>query len=414
MLRGVEDLKEKNKAVILTGIISVLMLFAFLFVWTAVKFAKAPDNTKSVNVSIIGEYSVDGENWSSMQSNDNIEKNYETVTFRGRLSHNVPDNQYLIISMCDVWCDLKVNGETVATNHYDLNYATDTPGNSIAYVSSDDIPYNAEIELTLSNPYTVFGGFNPIKDTLNNLTVGDRDAMYRDLIKNNTADILISLAIFFLGLFGFTLAGLLWKNVMYRNLALSLMAITGGVYVLTNSIYSYLPLWISNPVLCTVLEELSTYFLPIAGFLYIRVNVENNNSKKYVSVILISTILLTTTAVFLQLFGVMDILKSEVFIFPFIILGIIGSAVCLIYEAFKLKSKNSKAVLISLSPLAATGMIDFINFLVGFGTDRIFMKLGLLLTVFIQIYLLFLETREHHKELLRYQKMQNEMLQMRV
>lgn len=42
------------------------------------------------------------------------------------------------------------------------------------------------------------------------------------------------------------------------------------------------------------------------------------------------------------------------------------------------------------------------------------MRLGLLLTVVMQLYLLFRETRQHQRELLRYQEMQNEMLQMRV
>lgn len=408
-------MKKNTKAFILTGTIGILLLFAFLFVWTAVNYQTASVNTQSSKVAIVGEYSTDGENWNNMQSSYNfVNDNYETVIFKGKLSQNIPKNQYLIISICDVWVELKANGEIVATNYYDSGVSTITPGNSISYISSDDIPDNAEIELTVSNPYTVFAGFNPIQDTLDNLKVGNKDTLYNDLLKNNTPAILISLAICFLGLFAFTLAGLLWKNVMIRNIALALMAITGGVYVLTDSIYTYLPLWIGNPVLCMVFDEFATYLLPIAAFLYVRVNVKDKSCKGYMTILIIVSILLTMTAVFLQLFGVMDILKSQIFVFPFILLGSVGSIICLIYEAFMLKNKISRDVLISLCPLVTAGLIDFTNSLTGFAPDRMFIRLGLLVTVIIQLYLLFRETREHHKELLRYQEMQNEMLQMRV
>lgn len=211
-------MKKNTKAFILTGTIGILLLFAFLFVWTSVNYQTASVNTESSKVAIVGEYSTDGENWNNMQSSYNfVNDNYETVIFKGKLSQNIPKNQYLIISMCDVWVELKANGEIVATNYYDSGVSTITPGNSIFYISSDDIPDNAEIELTVSNPYTVFAGFNPIQDTLDNLTVGNKDTLYNELLKNNTPAILISLAICFLGLFAFTLAGLLWKNVRLRR-----------------------------------------------------------------------------------------------------------------------------------------------------------------------------------------------------
>ena len=366
-------MKKNTKAFILTGTIGVLLLFAFLFVWTAVNYQTVSIDTESKKVSIIGEYSTDGESWNKIQSsNDFINDNYETVTFRGKLSQDIPKNQHLIISMCDVWVELKANGKVVATNHYDTGASTITPGNSISYISADDIPNNAEIELSISNPYTVFAGFDPIGYTLDNLTVGNKDTLYSDLLKNNTSAVLISLAIVFLGLFAFTLAGFLWKDVMLRNIALALMAITGGIYVLTDSIYTYLPLWIGNPVLCMVFDEFVTYLLPIAAFLYVRVNVQDNRCKAYMTILIIVSILLTMAAVFLQLFGVIDILKSQIFVFPFILLGSVGSIICLFYEAFKLKNKNSRAVLISLCPLVAAGLIDFINSLTGLYSENHF------------------------------------------
>ena len=407
--------KKSAKPYILIGIVDVLLLFAVLFVWTALNFNGSQNNDGTQSVSIAGEYSADGENRVQMQSSDDFEnKNYEKVVFRGRLSQNVPKNQWLIISMCDAWTELKVNGKTVASNLDGPGASTDTPGNSIAYISSDDIPDNAVLELTVTNPYAVFRSLSPIENTLKGLCIGHKDALYVDLLKNNTSAIIVSLAICFLGLFAFTLAGMLWKNVRYRNLALSFLAISGGLYVLTDSIYKFLPLWIDNPVLCMLFDEFASYLLPIAAFIYIRVNVENKRSKTYLSILTLVTIVLSMLAAFLQLFGVMDILKSQMLVFPIIILGIIGCIVCLIYEAFRLKSKSSGSVLLSLCPLIIASLIDALNSLTGFAPERVFMRLGLLLTVVMQLYLLFRETRQHQRELLRYQEMQNEMLQMRV
>ena len=407
--------KVTAKPFIIAGIICVIILFAVLFAWTAVSFNIPSNNNECERVSIIGEYSPDGENWTPMQSYDDFKnQNYEKVIFRGKLSQNVPGNQWLIISMCDVWVQFKVNGKTVASNTELSEIKTNTPGNSITYISSEEIPDNAEVELTITNPYNLFRGFAPVEDTINRLFIGSKDALHNDLLKNNTPAILVSLAICFLGLFAFTLAGLLWKNLRARNIALALLAIAGGIYVLTDSIYVYFPLWIDNPILCMVIDEFPAYLLPIAVFLYLRVNVQNNRVKCYMSLILMATVIMTIGAVFLQLFGIADILICQNVVLPFALFGVIGSIICLIYEAFRIKNKNSRDVLISLCPLIAASLIDSINSLTGFAPDRVFIRLGLLLTVMIQLYLLFRETRQHQKELLRYQEMQNEMLQMRV
>ncbi|MGN1467956.1 MAG: sensor histidine kinase [Ruminococcus sp.] len=407
--------RVKAKHFIFIGTIIVCILFAFLFGWIALNYSNTSSASESKHIFIVGEYSADGGSSVPMKSYEDFKyDNYKKVVFSGRLSQSVPENQWLIISMCDAWAELDVNGKTVATNMQNYGKGTDTPGNSIAYVASDDIPENAEIRLTVINPYTEFRSLSPVEDTLKSLCIGYKDALFNDMIRNNMPAVILSLAICFLGLFAFTLAGMLWKNVMYRNLALSFLAVSGGVFALTDSIYQYLPLWINNPVLCMAVDEFISYILPIAAFIYIRANAENSRCKTYLSGITLITVMLTVIAVLLQLFGVQDILKSETLVFPFIILGVIGCIVCLVYEAFYLKNKNSRAVLISLCPLIAASLTDTINSLAGFLPGRFFMRIGLLLTVLIQLYLLFLETRHHQKELLRYQEMQNEMLQMRV
>lgn len=407
--------KINAKPFILIGLIDVFVIFSFLFIWTSITCHSSSENPESSHISIIGEYSTDGQSWNNMPSSDSFDDSgYEKAVFRGKFSQNIPDNCQLIIPVCNVWAELKVNGKTVATNLDNDGIKTDTPGTSILYIPSSEIPENANIELTLRNPYSLFRDLTSIKDTLNKLTVGDKGTMYNDLLKNHTVDIIISLAICFLGLFAFSLAGMMWQNVRYKNLALSFLAVAGGLYVLSDSIYLYMPLWIDNPVMCMIFDEFNSYLLPIAAFLYVRVNVEDKRSKTYLSVISSVMIIFTVVSVFLQLFGITDILKTQIVVFPFIILGVIGCIVCLVYEAFKLKLKSSKKVLISLCPMIAASLIDAVNVFTGFAPERIFIRIGLLLTVIIQMYMLFRETKQHQKELLQYQEMQNELLKMRV
>ncbi|MDD6489885.1 MAG: hypothetical protein PUG48_08755, partial [Clostridia bacterium] len=399
--------KINAKPFILIGLIDVFVIFAFLFIWTSITHQSSSQNTESSHIAIIGEYSTDGQNWNDMPSSDKFDDNgYENAVFKGKFSQNIPENRQLIMPVCNVWAELKVNGKTVATNFDNDGKRTDTPGTSIMYIQSSEIPENADIELTLRNPYSLFKDLTSIKDTLNKLTFGDKGTMYNDLLKNHTLDIIISLAICFLGLFAFALVGMMWQNVRYKNLALSFLAVACGLYMLSDSIYLYVPLWIDNPVMCMIFDEFNSYLLPIAAFLYVRVNVEDKRSKTYLSVMSSLMIIFTIVSVFLQLFGITDILKTQIVVFPFIILGVIGCIVCLVYEAFKLKLKNSRTVLISICPTIVASLIDAVNVFTGFAPERIFIRIGLLLTVIIQIYLLFRETKQHQKELLQYQEMQ--------
>ena len=72
-------MNKNTKAFILIGTIGVLLLFAFLFAWTAVNYQTVSGDTESEKVSIIGEYSTDGKTRNKMQSsNEFVNDNYET------------------------------------------------------------------------------------------------------------------------------------------------------------------------------------------------------------------------------------------------------------------------------------------------------------------------------------------------
>src|SRR5574344_1779632 len=151
--------------------------------------------------------------------------------------------------MNDAWVEMKADGKVVASNlNLKSTSATNTPGYSIAFVSSKDISENSQIELTVTNPYSKYNA-NFSQNILDNMLIGTQNAPYADAFENHFLEILAALIISFLGLFTFTLAGALLVDVKYKYLTFSLVAFFGGQYILTDTLYNYFPLLINNPML---------------------------------------------------------------------------------------------------------------------------------------------------------------------
>lgn len=407
--------KINEKPFLLFGIINVILMVAVALVLSAIGHKGASAEVEFVKLDFRGTYIADEEEFENIESfSEFCGEKHKKVVFEGAFSEKVPDDKHLILSLCDVFGTLEINGKVLATNEGGAGEATNTPGNSILYVSGADIPQDAQVRLTLRNPYSNVRSIYPMNDTIDMLGYGEKDVMYDKLLKDNTVPILVSLAICYLGLFTFTLAGLLWRDVLMRNLALAFLAVTGGIYVLTDSIYLYLPLWVDNPVMCMIIDEFTAYLLPIAAFLFVRQNLENKRTKKCMSIITLGAVVVAMAGLLLHIFGIVDMLKSQYYMFFLIDVGVLGVVICFVYEVFIAKYKNTTRVMLSLIPLFLSSVFDGLNSFIGFAPERVFMRVGLLLTIIIQIYILILETVKHNKEMLRYQEIQNEMLQMRV
>ena len=396
-------------------LICLLTMLVVLFALTISKANGAKKSQGLTKIDFSGYYSSDGKDKIQINSLSDFEYDKEKeVIFTGKFSENIPDDKYLIMSVCDTWVEIAVGGKTIGSNYNEQGKITNTPGISYIYVSGSEIPDDAEIEITFNNPYTKLSSINPIDNSMNSIGYGEMNAPYVELLHEHSVSIAISLGICFLGLFAFTLAGLLWKNILFRNLSLAFLAVVGGIYVLTDNICTYLPLWIDNPVLCLIIDEFTVFLLPIATFLYIRQYVEAKNTKTYLNILTAGSLLLGMVAYLFQIFSVMDILLSQYYFMLFIDLGIIGTVVVLVYEAFYLKSKSVRKLLITLLPLIFTSIFDALNAWIAFAPGKSSMRLGLLITIASQLYFLIVETIKHNKELARYQQMQHELLQMRI
>lgn len=357
------------------------------------------DNEKRINIDSISEFEYDGS---------------DRVTFIGHFSEEIPEDKYLIIAVSNLWLKVEADSRVIGDNHNIKGNKTNTPGISYIYISGKDIPKDAGIRLSFENPYNILSNADLIRDCFEFIGYGEKSTPYVELLDKHSVSIAVSLAICFLGMFAFFIAGLLLKDILFRNICLAFLALVGGIYVLMENIHIYLPLWIDDPVKCMILSEFAAYLLPVATFLYLRLFVEDRRTSIFLNVVTAVSMLVGVIAFCLQLFGTMDILMSKYYLYAFVALGIAISIGVLIFEGFVLKSKSILKLFITLVPLIAAGTFDSLNVWLAFAPGKTTMRLGLLFAIAFQIYFLITETIRHNKEIAKYQQMQHEMLKMRV
>lgn len=395
------------------GVLIVILILMFVFTGLGGDAPKGDDLLTAVDFS--GTYCADNGEAVAIDSTSEFNgKKYKEVVFNGTLSENIPENKYLIMSLSNVWAEIHINGEKLADNYTAQGEKTNTPGISFLYIPGSDIPDNAEITMIFKNPYTNLSYLNPISASLESMGFGDKNAPYSQLLHEHSLSVAISIAICVLGLFSLALAGLLWKNILLRNLSLAFLALVGGLFMLASSVYTYIPLWVDNPVMSVLVAEFTVFLLPVATFFYVRQFVESNGTKLFLNIITIGSLILCAVAYLFQLFGFMDILLSQYYLMLVIFIGIIGTIVSLIYEGLFIKSKSTKQLLVTLIPLVGASIFDSVNTFIAFAPGKSTMRLGLLFTIASQMYFLIVETIKHNKEIAQYQKMQHELLQMRV
>lgn len=388
----------------------VLMFFSLSVTSTLYKSEYLPHNTLTP-ISIEGEYSADGITYTKISSFEDFENNgYEKVTFKGKLSENIPENQYLMLAVSNVWVELKSDGKVVMSN----KSGGSAPGDSYHYINACDVSQDAFVELTLENPYYKLQGMSPIENTLSKIGYGTKDIIYYELLSHDAIAIVLCLAVCFLGLFAFTLAGMLFKNARARNFAFALLAVTCGFTALSDSMYQLLPLWINNPVLCMSIDEATHILLPMVLFFYVTVNTNNRRFKTIMSFVTIFSALTALAGFLIQLLSITDLITFRYYAQPLFGTGLIVSVAVLFCEALKFRNKNAVYIFISMTPLLLAVIADYTNSVFNFAPSRVFVRLGLFATVLINLFVLLSEARHHAKESLRYEKMQYEMLQMQI
>lgn len=403
---------NKSRVILQIGVFVTLIIFAVLYITTAIAHDNSPKNPSYKNAFVKGSISVDGGDWLEYNEPSDFKNHfYKKVVVKGKLTERPADNQNVILFAQNVWVDVKSGGDEVIST----NRVKDQPvaGYSVIMIPAALISNNGDIVIEMENNYPIYA-IAGYENVLDSIIIGTEGSLYDEMFNHHMFEILLSLTICFLGLFGFSFAGVLFKEKSYQYFAFATVAFFGGLYVLTDSIYKYMPLWIENPILCEVLDISSGFLLLVASSFYLRASFSNNKAKMYMTVVTIMSIVVAVLAALFQIFGVLPITLSELMQYLPFLLTAIGGVVFLILEVFKWKNPNARFVLLSCTPVILAASVEAVNTYLEFTPSRSIMKIGLLITVLIQLASLTIETKKHYEEMLKVQEMQNELLQARV
>lgn len=394
--------------------LAVIVVYIAMFVNASVTVDDDVDlSTKPV--ALVGEYTGDnGKSYKLDSENEFVNDNYEKVVFRGKLNFDKSDD-CIFFCMDKIWADVKVNGETLLSNR---NVGSKiSPGISVLYLYTeqlfDDSGNSKDIEIVLENPYGKIYN-EAYNDFFRSVKSGVPESMYNDMFAAKSGEIAVGIIIIFMGILTFSLAGVLIRDLKYQNFSFALVAIFGGIYLLTDSIYQYLPLIFKNPLVCFIVDEGSLYFLLLSFLFYIRSYMKQRLSKDITTVCTCVTAVMTLLSFLLQIFGISDILKFE---WIFLLVGfpsVFITLFLLVKEYIKNNDIMSRIALISFVPMVIAGIVDFANTFLDFMPDRYAMRLGIFATIIIQLLNLVMASKRSYEESINYEKMQSELLKSQV
>ncbi|MEG1570121.1 MAG: histidine kinase, partial [Clostridia bacterium] len=339
-----------------------------------------------------------------------MNKNYETVVIRGQLSVDIPQGQYLILMMRNLWADLRVDGTTVATNRVMQDGTrAQTPGYSIAYAKGSSIPKGSSVELSLCNPYRIYQE-DPYTEFMENLYVGTRDMLYAKMIVEQGGLMALSLVLCALLPMLIFSSGIIRKTEPYHFMAFLLVTLGCQLYLGKESAYLYLPLFISNPVLCMALDLSTVHLCTIAVVYFVFTSLNKHGNRCFMAVVLALAMAGSILSICLHGWGIMDLYPGQILLFPAIMLCCTGGALCLSVEAKRWNNQNAKMTLISLIPIAVAGIVEI--FCGGHDglPQRVAIRVGTLIAFFTQFFL-FVRQKQHLKrERDRYRDMEIELV----
>ena len=390
--------------------LGLVMLIFIALIGITVYSSDFRTDIESKSVTIDGKYSIDGTDWYPTGEKRIVNENFSVLNVIGKASKGYQKGDMLIMSVDNVWFDLYADGKTVATNKRDeegpFQY---TPGYSICYVQPEDISPDSELELYLYFPYQHHSNRN-FGDFFD-MYAGDEATAYELLFQHKGLTIFFCFLICFFGLFAFPIAGVVLGKIDYRYLTFGVLCFFSGIFILLQSIYSYLPLWIKDPILGMSINNAAYYLMALSALVYIKTNLHKSVNKIIGNIIISVFAALTVLATVLHLTGVSDLYATKPFMLIFLVICTAMLTMCLLTEV----RENTETFMVMLSwiPLVIALLLDTVNDFVFFTTLPLF-EIGAALTLVNQIVVLLIDLRKQYLESLRYQQMQKELYEAKV
>ncbi len=385
------------------------IVFAAIILFTAGSVDMRTD-VDSRRMVINGQYSVDGGDRQDTLPDEMAHDDFRELTIRGELSRSMGEQEELVISANNVWFKLKSDGKVIGTNYRaDDTVFAGTPGNSLTFIPAELIGDGRDMELYLMNPYDMLSSAN-LGDFYDMYT-GSRSTIYELLFQHKAPSIVMCLMLCFFGLFSFPIAGLVLGRIEYRYLSFAVLCFFAGVFILTQSLSSYMSLWIHDPVKCMAFSTITTHICILSSLIFIKVNLKKKSNKLIGNIIIVAASLLTAVALVLHYTGVSDLYAGKPFMLLFGAICSLILAFCTITEIET--ARDAVVILATMAPVLSCLFLDAVNEFVHF-TDVPLYETAMVLTLISQIVILVMDLHRQYLETLRYQQMQKELYEAKV
>lgn len=399
----------KGKAITYITLIIMLIIFIGTLITTLI-YSSFSSNIDAQRMTIDGKYSIDGGEWKNTIPNKMSDSDFEEVVIKGKFTRNLRENETLIISATNAWFTLQAEGQDISTNHRaDDGAFKNTPGYSLMYISNENLKPNSNITLRVKCPYTIFSSKNLV-DYID-LYAGDEGTVYELLFQHKALTILFCVLICFFGLFAFPIAGIVLGGIDYKYLTFSILCFFAGLFILTQSIYGYLPIWIDDPVLSMSICAVCNFLFAISALIYIKVGLSKPSHKITGNIIIMVFVSVVIASIALHQMGIQDCYTTKPFVFIMLVICAVAITICLLREA---KADIETITLVaSWLPLVVSMIFDILNEFFGFADYKL-IQTGTAVMLLIQLAKMIYDLRQQYKETIRYQQMQKELYESRV
>ena len=409
-----------------TAAIAAFVILSLVFVIVqCFPFFEGDFTNNKMNVMLDGVYSVDGGEWKTIDSNQSVKEHFHEITVKGKLDETAKAFEVLAISSNDVWYTLKTaDGEYEITNrrtppdipeeqYMPENRMAQTPGYKVEQLDTILFPekvLSGEQELILEVEYPYALATENFSDcfSVNYCRYG---GLYDQLFFKSVPAILLFVLVCFFGLFFFPVSGFILGRINYRYLCFGLLCFFWGLYMITQSLSTFLNLWIIDETMCLFAVKVINYLFVTSIFLYLKSNLQKPLTRAIANISIAVFSLTVVVAAVLHLTNTVDLTASQPNMF-------IGIAACTVIMIVLLSTeirnnRNTLVFLLSWIPLLLTLVLDVIDQYVHLIGSNFF-NYGLAVTMAYQIVRLILDLRTQYKEAIRFQQMQKELYEAKV
>lgn len=403
----------KGRTMTFVSLALVVLLFVGIVAVTIISARRTADFSEN-RIFIEGKYSIDNGPWRDTVPEKMIDERFSTVTIKGKLSTVVFEDEVLAICADNVWYSLELakDGETIRTTNLradDTGPLRDSPGCSIDYFFSLGEEEPPDATLTIAFPYTMFNNCN-LSDYLK-IYVTNFSGLYEMMFTEKLLSVLFCLVICFFGLFAFPIAGTVLGGINVRYLAFSVLCFFTGLHLMGQSLYSYLPLWVDDPVRCMTLAESTSHMFGISFVIYTKVILKRPLHKLIGNCALAAYSVFVAALYVFHFTGLRDLYASVPLAQLFFTVCSIALAVCLFREIKE--NRDALTSIFTLLPLVVTVFYDSLNTYLHM-TDFMTFEFGVAVSMLIQLVWLLMDLRRQYKETIRYQQIQRELYESRV